>query len=193
MLDCNLEENLITKSDFEFIGQVAKHCNWEQLTIYIREQTNLWLIPKIGYSLVNLIAKNPDNELLTKIWCGAEYICGGKSKVHFGLKRVLVHASYGAYIFRHGYTDTASGVVQKINQDSMPAPINELKSIMNEHYRNAEIYLEMTKDYICSIKNEEIIKNSIQVDCKDCGCEQYNGTVAVQTRGLFGGNIRKWD
>lgn len=193
MLSCNIEENLITKADFECIGQVAKHCNWEQLCIFIREQTNLWLIPKVGYCLVDKITSNPENAIIQKIWCGSEYECDGKIKIHFGLKRALVHAAYGVYCFRHGYIDTAVGVVQKINQDSMAAPINELKSIMNEHYKNAEIYLDMVKDYICSIKNEEIIKDCIQFDCQNCGCGRESKNMGIQTRSPFGSNINKWD
>lgn len=193
MLNCNIEDNLIEKSDFECIGQVAKHCNWDHLCVFIREQTNLWLIPKVGYCLIKQITENQESEIIKNIWCGSEYECNGKTKVHFGLKRVLIHASYGAYIFRHGYIDTAVGVVQKINQDSVAAPINELKSIMNEHYKNAEIYLDMVKDYICSIKNEEIIKDCIQFDCKNCGCGSENNKTDIQTRSPFGSNISKWD
>lgn len=194
MITCNIEENLITKADFECIGQVAKHCNWEQLCIYIREQTNLWLIPKVGYGLISKIVENQDNDVIKKIWCGSEYQCGNQSKVHFGLKRVLIHAAYGAYIFRHGYIDTAIGVVQKINQDSVAAPINELKSIMNEHYKNAEIYLKMVNEYLCTVKNEEILKDCLsEINCKDCGCFGFDNVAVVQSRGIFGGNINKWD
>lgn len=189
----SIEDGLISKSDFECIGQIAKHCNWDQLCIYIREQTNLWLIPKVGFCLINKIIENPENEILKKIWEGSDYECLGQKKVHFGLKRVLIHASYGAYIFRHGYIDTAIGVVQKINQDSVPAPINELKSIMNEHYKSADIYFEMTNDYICTIKDEYIIKDCIQVDCKKCGCGKQNEQKDLQTRSPFGSNISKWD
>lgn len=190
---CNLEENLITKADFECIGQVAKHCNWEQLCVFIREQTNLWLIPKVGYCLISKITSNQDNELIQKIWCGSEYECSGKLKIHFGLKRVLIHASYAAYIFRHGYIDTSVGVVQKINQDSVAAPINELKSIMNEHYKNADIYLDMVKEYLCTIKEEPLIKDCIQFDCKGCGCNHKNQGSEIQNRNAIGRNIRKWD
>ncbi|MBE4949897.1 DUF6712 family protein [Chryseobacterium culicis] len=193
MITCSLENNLIQKSDFECIGQVVKHCDWEQLCIFIREQTNLWLIPKVGYCLVSKITSNADNELINKIWCGSEYDCGGKLKIHFGLKRALVHACYAAYVFRHGFIDTASGIVQKLNQDSTPAPINELKSIMNEHYRNADLYLEMTKDFLCTIKNEEIIKDCIQFDCKDCGCGSKNNNTEIQNRNPIGRNITKWN
>lgn len=190
---CNIEANLISKSDFECIGQVAKHCDWEQLCVFVREQTNLWLIPKVGYCLISKINSNPESELIKKIWCGSEYECSGKLMIHFGLKRVLIHASYAAYIFRHGYIDTAVGVVQKINQDSVPTPINELKSIMNEHYRNADIYLEMVKDYLCTIKNEELIKDCVQFDCKNCGCGNKNNSNEIQNRNPIGKNIRKWN
>ncbi|QWT88105.1 hypothetical protein KBP46_09885 [Chryseobacterium sp. PCH239] len=193
MITCSLEDNLIQKSDFECIGQVAKHCNWEQLCVFIREQTNLWLIPKIGYCLVNKIVSNPENELIKKIWCGSEYECTGKLMIHFGLKRVLIHASYAAYIFRHGYIDTSVGVVQKINQDSVAAPINELKSIMNEHYRNADMYLEMVKDYLCTIKNEELIKDCVHFDCKNCGCGSKSENKDIQNRNPIGKNITKWN
>lgn len=193
MLSCNIEENLISKADFECIGQVAKHCNWDQLCIFVREQTNLWLIPKVGYCLISKITSNSENEIVKKIWCGSEYECDGKLKVHFGLKRVLIHAAYAAYVFRHGYQDTVGGVVQKINPDSVPAPINELKSIMNEHYKNAEIYLAMVKEFLCSIKNEEIIKDCvIEFECRDCGCGSEVNSGMVQTRGIYGSNINKW-
>jgi hypothetical protein len=75
----------------------------------------------------------------------------------------LVHASYAAYIYRHGFIDTPFGVVQKLNQDSLPTPIAELKGIKNEHYTNAELYFEGVKDFICTIKTEDIFK--------DCFCE----------------------
>lgn len=192
MITCSLEENLITKSDFECIGQVAKHCNWEQLCVFIREQTNLWLIPKIGYCLISKIKDNQENEIIKKIWCGSEYECNGKPKIHFGLKRVLIHASYGAYIYRHGYVDTATGVVQQLNKDSVPAPIHELKSIMNEHYRNADLYLEMVNDFLCTIKDEEIIKDCIIIDCKNCGCSGNKNEVEKQNRNSIGKNITKW-
>ncbi|MCQ9638596.1 hypothetical protein MP478_04275 [Chryseobacterium sp. WG14] len=150
------------------------------------------MIPKVGYCLINKIINNPNNEFIKKIWCGSEYVCNGRTMIHFGLKRVLIHAAYAAYIFRHGYVDTSVGVVQKINQDSVAAPINELKSIMNEHYKNADIYLEMVKDYLCTIKNEEIIKDCIQFDCNNCGCgSKYISD--IQNRNPIGKNITKWN
>ena len=161
---CNLETLLIEKSDFDCIGQVAKHCSWDQLCIFIREQQNLYLLPKIGYCLFSKLMANPTDTVVQKLLCGGEYTgCNGIVKYQFGLKRVLVHASYAAYIYRHGFIDTPFGVVQKLNQDSLPAPIIELKSIKNEHYTNAELYFEGVKDFICTVKDNELFK--------DCFCE----------------------
>ena len=193
MITCDLEDNLISKPDFDCVGQVAKHCNWEQLCVYIREQTNLWLIPKVGYCLISKIKENETDEFYKKIWCGCDYECNGEKKIHFGLKRVLIHASYGAYIYRHGYIDTAVGVVQKLNQDSIPAPINELKSIMNDHYRNADIYFDLVKEYLCTIINDERLKDCLNINCNGCGCGSNNqATTKTQNRGSIGKNITKW-
>jgi hypothetical protein len=76
-----------------------------------------------------------------------------------------VHASYAAYIFRHGLVDTPFGVVQKLNQDSLPTPINELRSIKNEHYNNAEMYFSKFKDFIYTLREETIIKDCYLSTC----------------------------
>lgn len=163
-MSCNLETLLIEKSDFDCVGQVAKHCSWNDLCIYIREQQNLYLLPKIGYCLFSKLMANPEDEDIQKLLCGGEYTgCNGIVKYQFGLKRVLAHATYAAYVYRHGFQDTSVGVVQKLNDNSLPAPLSELKSIKNEHYTNASLYFEGVKDYICTIKNNELLK--------DCFCE----------------------
>src|SRR5690606_36347080 len=90
----------------------------------------------------------------------------------FGLKRMLVHYYYGAYIYRHGYVDTPFGVVQKMNQDSVPAPLKELKSMNIEHRSNAEYYWKLTKDFLCSVKDCEALADCNICDCiSDCKCQ----------------------
>jgi hypothetical protein len=168
-MSCNLETLLIDKSDFDCIGQVSKTCSWDQLCIYIREQQNLFLLPKIGYSILKLIKENHDDSNIQKLLCGGEYIgCNGSKKYQFGLKRVLVHASYAAYIYRHGYVDTPFGVVQKMHKDSIPAPLTELKGIKNENYTNAELYYEGVEDYLCSVKSSQIFANCENFSQKKC-------------------------
>lgn len=227
MIQCDREDILLSVEDFDCIGQVARHCDWSQLCIYIREQQNLTLLPKIGQclytELYNYITTadstdstdSGDTSVLHDLWCGSEYIgCGGEPAMHFGLERVLVHYAYGAYIYRHGYVDTPFGVVQKMNQDSVPAPMNELRKMMQEHQHAGDQYWQMTKDYLCTVKDEEVIKKCMddyfgckkcnnRCTCKDkydykydyrCGtCCQKTDKYNIHDRGLTFANISKFD
>lgn len=208
----NLEPIIICKHDFECVGQVAKHCDWEQLCIYIREQQNLSLLPKIGQCIFDKLLKycqgwfvkgemgschEQEADVLKHLFLGGRYIaCDGTSKVHFGLKRVLVHWSYGAYVYRHGYVDTPFGVVQKINQDSIPAPMNELQRLNTEQRNNAEYYWKLTKDFLCAYKDCEALADCKICDCiQDCKCTscKNGGKGTEQRRGPRFQNITKYD
>lgn len=189
MAQCNLENIWIDKSDFDCIGQVAKHCDWDQLCVFIREQKNLFIIPKIGYCLVKIIDANPSDETVQKLLCGGEYEKpDGTPGYFFGLKRVLTHASYAAYIFRHGMVDTPFGVVQKLNQDSLPTPLNELRSIKNEHYNNALLYMDDFKAFLDTFKDVPLLS-----DCFENSCNPGQDNVQTQRRQYSFANITKDD
>jgi hypothetical protein len=185
---CELEEIWLKQEDFDCIGQVAKHCDWSQMCIYIREQKNLFLLPKIGYCLMQKIDENFTDELIDRILCGGEFEIGGEKHFFFGLKRVLVHASYAAYILRHGLIDTPFGVVQKLNQDSVPANLNELKGIKNEHYNNALLYFENFSLFLSTISEEDLIKECF---VNTCGINSQG--VKTQKRQYSFSNISKDD
>jgi hypothetical protein len=189
MGQCNLETLIIDKSDFDCIGQVANHCDWDKLCIYIREQQNLYLLPKIGFCLLDKIVNNLTDPIIEKLLCGGSFTdSSGQVSYFFGLKRVLAHASYAAYFFRHGFTDTPFGVVQKLNQDSLPVPINELRSVKNEHYNNAETYFVQFEAFLATIKDEALIK-----DCYAGICGTSTQTEETQRRQYSFSNISKND
>lgn len=210
MMACELEPLLIGKDDFKCIGQVAEHCDWEQLCTYIREQQNLSLIPKVGQCLWNLVlcykqheAEESDSceidwdqdteDRFNNLLCGGTYTgCDGKTRRHFGLQRVMVHYAYGAYVYRHGYIDTPFGVVQKVNQDSVPAPLQELKSIMIENRNAAEQYWQMTRDYLCTLKGFEPFKECMECGDCDCSCGHCKGRGHAMDRGLTFKNVSRW-
>lgn len=209
-----LEPLLIDQSDFDCVTQVARHCDWDQLSMFIREQQNLSLLPKIGaclfdkllsycqgYSIKGDIGScgQEERDVIKHLFIGGRYLaCDGKTiKMHFGLKRVLVHWAYGAYIYRHGIVDTPFGPVQKINQDSVPIDLKELSKVNIENRSNAEFYFEMTRDFLCSIKDCEAIKDCNICDCiKDCRCNtccnKINGST-LQRRGLKIKTITRYD
>lgn len=197
----DLEPLLISREDFSSIAQVAYHCDWDQLSSFIREQQNLSLLPKIGQCLYSLIVKfcqgwdlgeastgcECPKEIMNHLWNGGHYIaCDGKRKIHFGLKRSLVEWSYGAYIYKHGFVDTPFGPVQKVHEDSIPVQPKDLKNLSIDHRNNAEFYYEMTKEFICSVKKCAPISECIGCDCVDsCSCSTCSGKRStLQNRGL---------
>lgn len=183
-----LEVLLINQADFDCIAQVAKHCDWEKLCIYIREQQNLSLVPKFGYCIYkklltyhqytidqNLAATGwteEQLEIIQNLFEGGEYTaCDGEPKYHFGIKRILIHWAYGAYAYRGSATDTPFGQVQKLNQDSVPVPLDDLKKLNFDHRNTAQEYFTMTKEYICAKKEDDPLKECNPKVCiKDCEC-----------------------
>lgn len=205
----NFEPVILCEDDFKGIVQVSSHCDWNQLCFYIREQQNLSLLPKIGQCLFDKILKysqgwflksNPCQEdeadILKHLLLGGRYqACDGSSKIHFGLKRVLVHWVYGAYVYRHGIVDTPFGVVQKVNNDSIPIDVTILKNLNIEHRNNAEYYWSLTKDFLCSVKDCPELADCNICDCiKDCRCSTCSKkTNTLQRRGSKFSNISKFD
>src|SRR5690606_22584254 len=98
---------------------------------------------------------------------------------------------------RHGIVDSTHGVVQKINQDSVPIDLETLKKINTEHRNNAEYYFQMTKDYLCSVKDCAPISQCNVCDCvKDClcnSCKKCKEGRTLQDRGYTFKNITKFD
>lgn len=208
-----LEPLLINKSDFGCVTQVAQHCDWDQMTMYIREQQNLSLLPKIGACLFDKLLRycqgfrmemasgscsEQEEDVLKHLFIGGRYeACDGTIKMHFGLKRSLVHWTYGAYIYRHGIVDTAFGAVQKISESSLPIDLKELSKINVEQRNNAEFYFQMTKDYLCSVKDCPVLADCNICDCiKDCKCNTCCNKATGKTkqnRGVRFKNISKYE
>ena len=144
---------LINKTDFENVRKISEHCTYDALTPYIRERQNIDFIDKLGNSFYFDVIKNRDEDDYKNLLDGCDYVnCDGNTVEHFGLKRALVHYSYASYILEHGYTDSQFGAVQKINHDSMPVPMVELRKLHDRNIRLGNDYLRITKDYLCHNK-----------------------------------------
>jgi len=151
-MSCENEILLIEKKDFDCIAQVAEHCDWDTLCLYIRERQNLDLPKLLGDAFYTDIMDNVDD--YEELLCGSRFeYCGGE-QMHFGLKRILVHFVYGAYIYRHGYIDTPFGVKGKSNDDGFPIDIRELAKVRTEHRNIAYSYWEKTIRYLCVNKDK---------------------------------------
>jgi len=181
-MSCDKEHLMICQEDFSCIAQVATHCDWDALCPFVRERQNLDLIGLLGNSFYLDVLNNKDDDAYSDLLCGSEYEgCDGSTKMHFGLKRALVHYSYGAYVYRHGFVDTPYNVVQKQIQDSIPVPTDELRKLRREHREMAFSFWEMTLDYLCKNKETFPLFNSCDCSscCDNCADESFCGECKV--------------
>ena len=181
-------QKLISKSDFDGVVNLSEHCKEgdEILNQYIVERQNLDLIGLLGNCFYNEVLENVADANYADLINGSTYTVDGKVKTHFGLKRVLIHFVTGAYMYRGGMVDTPFSVVQKMSQDSVPVPIQELRNLRDEHRRMGSKYWAMTFDYLCSVKKEDDTRFPCFDDCdcpKECeGCSSNNCVTCNQRR-----------
>ena len=146
---------LITKTDFDQVRQVSQHCSYEVLTDYIRERQNIDFTKFLGNAFYLDILTNKALPDYLELLDGSTFTdCNSDTVQHFGLKRVLIHLAYAAYIIEGGYTSTQFGMVQKMHNDSVPVPMGELTNLHNRNRRLGTDYLEMTKNFLCQNKDK---------------------------------------
>lgn len=194
----------LKKSDFDCIGLVAKHCNWDKLCIAIDEAFEFDMKPllcEMGYDVsenwdlsceVEPEPEEEDAPIIDEEWqtilCGGEVTgCGGKKMTISGLKKVLVYFAYARYIIINNWDDTPNGAVTKTNDWSIPKDVSLLRAMSNKYDTMARTLWSENEAYLCSLGWN--LKN-----CKGCGCNGTCGTYN-NTKG-FGrnsGNIGKYD
>lgn len=163
---------------FKGVIQVAENCDWNVLQNYIRERQNIDVLKILGSCFYTDVLKNIEELEYQVLLNGGEYeALSGNKKIHFGLRRVLAHYSYGAYVYRKGFVDTPFSVVVKQSQDSIPVPTNELRNLKIEHRNIGDYYWELTRDYLCDNRDAFTLFNSNE--CKNCettSCNQSTDT-----------------
>lgn len=73
----------------------------------------------------------------------------GDSKKHMGLQYVLAYLVTAQYVTESYITDTFTGMVQKVRQDSEPISQGQMKNMRNHYREIAFNYFDATKDYLC--------------------------------------------
>lgn len=166
---CNNENILILQSDFDCIIDIANICSYEHLCPYIRECQSLELPKLLCDNLFIELLNDSENAIYTDLLCGSTFTdCSGKTKLHFGVKRMLMYLAYSKYILRGGYIDSGYGIVEKMGENFMTTPIAE-KEKLSKHYRSIAFdYYENIKSYLC------VNKDTFNLDCFECECECDN-------------------
>lgn len=192
---CENEQNMVDKTDFNCIGQVAAHCDNEKLCIAIGEAQEFDLselfcgfwdtIVEIWEELeaydAAVIACEEDPECTTpptppenleekrSLICGGEFTgCNDRTRRHMGVKRILVYYAYSRYIVINGFSDTASGMVRKTNEFSIPTPLKEMQSFADKYRTMGYESCKKTLSFLCI--NKEIFTTFDSNVCEPCGC-----------------------
>ena len=155
---------LLLQSDFNCIGDVAKHCDLEKLCIAENEAIQFDLAQlfcdnwdEIYNTFVEVNEGSDDVDKINLINGGTYLGCGEKERKHDGIRGILTRYAYARYVTINGYSDTASGLKTKTNEFSMPVPLKELEQFADKYRNMGLILFKKTKNYM---------------DCKDgnCGC-----------------------
>lgn len=190
------ETLLITRSDFDGIVNLSDHhaLGDDLLNQYIKERQFLDLTGLLGSNFLEDILDNLAESSYAPILDGATWEYSGKKYRHYGLRRVLVHYSFAAYVYRGGMVDTPYSFVQKRSQNSLPVPITDLRALHNEHRRIAHEYWVKTHLYLCHHKDD--FAEFEDCDCTYCdacgdpscgGCDRKaHNTRGIRTKVLRG-------
>lgn len=165
---------MITREDFKLIGDVARHCNLEKLSIAIEEAKTFDLTPLFCFGFINDVLNHWDKPEYSTLVNGGAYTDKlGKEQYNLGIKRLWVYYAYARYILINGYNDTANGIVKKEQNFSLPTPLKELTDYSNK-YRNMG-----KKAYagILNYLNDNVNSFPLFRDCAGCNdAKEGNGT-----------------
>lgn len=208
---CPNNNNLIEQSDFDCIGDVAKHCDLKKLCIAINEASDfdmpdmlcdfwaqgLAIIEEVKEYQAAVIACEADPECVTPpvvpdnydekillVCSGSFTACNGRVKSQHGLVRAWVYYAYSRYIVLNGFNDTPNGQVQKTNEWSIPKPLKEVQSFADKYRSMAYETLKKVLQYA---RTEDTIFTELplpeKLSCK-CGggCDTSEGTKGYGSR-----------
>lgn len=202
---------MLQPSDYSPFGIVATHCDLRKLEIaeneaYRFDVSELFCdtwdeIIEIWDELIAYDACVADPECIPvvpvnlaekrSLIYGGEYTgCNGKTRKHYGVKDILIYYSYARYVILNGFNDTATGVVKKTNEFSIPTPLGELKDYADKYRNMGRISFNRTVGFMCA--NTDIFT---WTDCKGCGCgtEKCNGGTKAKGYGFRSANVSKYD
>jgi len=185
----------LQQSQYNCIGIVAKHCDLLKLCIAENEASDFDLAELFCDFWIDIEAidieirayddapepKPPVPENYTEkkaLLDGGTYTdCSEKQRPFEGIYAILARYSYSRYIILNGFSDTATGMVQKTNEFSIPKSLKELEQFADKYRNMAKISFDRTVRYIC--QNNSIFNyKHCPIDKCGCGSDKCGGTKA---------------
>lgn len=194
-------------SQYNCIGILAKHCDLSKLCVAENEASNFDLAElfcdfwvEIEQINAEIIAyddaplpkpEQPANYTEKKaLLYGGNYTdCGGKLRPFEGIYKIMAYYSYARYVMLNGFNDTATGLVQKTNEFSIPIDQKALNNFADKYRNMGLISFERTQRYIC--QNTTIFDYThCPKDKCGCGSDKCGGTKA-KGYGFRSSNVNK--
>jgi hypothetical protein len=192
---------------YNCIGILAKHCDLSKLCVAENEASNFdlaelfcdfWVeIEQINAEIIAYDAlpepkpTPPANYAEKKaLLNGGNYTdCGGKLRPFEGIYKIMAYYSYARYVMLNGFNDTATGLVQKTNEFSIPIDQKSLNNFADKYRNMGLISFERTQRYIC--QNKTIFDYThCPTDKCGCGSDKCGGTKA-KGYGFRSSNVNK--
>lgn len=195
----------LSPTQYNCIGILAKHCDLSKLCVAENEASNFdlaelfcdfWLDVETINAEVKAYILDPElpeptnYEEKTFLLNGGVYLdCSEKQRPFEGVYKIMAYYSYARYIVLNGFNDTATGMVTKTNEFSIPKTLKELEAFADKYRTMGFISFERTVRYIC--QNSEIFDYS-HCPTDKCGCGSENcGTTKAKGYGFRSRNINK--
>lgn len=192
---------------YNCIGTVAKHCDNSKLCVAENEASNFdlaelfcdfWVeIEQINDEIIaydNAQPQPPEPPVnyaeKKALLDGGNYTdCGGKLRPFEGVYKIMAYYSYARYVMLNGFNDTATGLVQKTNEFSIPIDQKALNNLSDKYRNMGLISFERTQRYIC--QNTSIFDYThCPKDKCGCGSDKCGGTKA-KGYGFRSSNVNK--
>lgn len=192
---------------YNCIGILAKHCDLSKLCVAENEASNFdlaelfcdfWVeIEQINAEIIAYDNETdpkppiPENYTDKKaLLDGGNYTdCGDKLRPFEGIYKIMAYYSYSRYVMLNGFNDTATGLVQKTNEFSIPIDQKALNNFADKYRNMGLISFERTQRYIC--QNTTIFDYShCPTDKCGCGSDKCGGTKA-KGYGFRSSNVNK--
>lgn len=197
----------LLQSQYNCIGTVAKHCDNSKLCVAENEASNFdlaelfcdfWVeIEQINDEIIAYDNADPQppeppvNYAEKKaLLDGGNYTdCGGKLRPFEGVYKIMAYYSYARYVMLNGFNDTATGLVQKTNEFSIPIEQKALNNFSDKYRNMGLISFERTQRYICQNTTIFDYSNCPKDKC-GCGSDKCGGTKA-KGYGFRSSNVNK--
>lgn len=195
----------LLQSQYNCIGILAKHCDLSKLCVAENEASSFdlaelfcdfWMEIEAIDAEVKAYIDNPTLPIPSNyaeksfLLNGGVYLdCSEKQRSFEGVYKIMAYYSYARYIVLNGFNDTATGMVTKTNEFSIPKTLKELESFADKYRTMGFISFERTVRYIC--QNSEIFDYSHCPKDK-CGCgSEKCGSTKAKGYGFRSRNINK--